>query len=127
MSIVKEIETAIHAHSSWKLNFTTSIFNGHFHGMTPDSVSDSSEGPFGEWLYRKVDAQYRQGLLYTEIVKTHELCHKEAGIILQMVLDGNKVDATQRMISDGDFIHLSDQLISLLRDWQLEFNEIKKH
>ncbi len=123
MAMVNQIETAIHAHSSWKLNFTTSIFNGHFHGMTPESVADSYQGPFGDWIYYKVEPKYREGLLYTEILKTHETCHKEAGVILQMVLDGHKVEATQRMISDGDFIKLSDHLVSLLRDWQQELSD----
>lgn len=123
MPFFNDIELAISAHSSWKQRLTTAIINGQCDEISPEDAGNDSHCAFGNWLYNGIGDEYRNGPLYDEICKLHKEFHQEASEILALAINGNQEAAKQRMISNGKYIRLSNQLITLLREWQIWLDE----
>ncbi len=123
MSVFNEIELAISAHASWKQRLGMAIITGQCDDITPEQTADDTHCAFGHWLYKDIEPKYKHGPLYEEIGKVHKQFHQEAGAILSLALSGKTEEAKQRMFNDGEYIRLSDELITLLREWQLWLTE----
>ncbi len=125
MPVFNEIELAISAHASWKQRLAMAIIAHQCDDITPEQAADDTHCAFGHWLYKDINPEYKHGPLYDEICNVHKQFHKEAGAILALVTSGKEEEAKQRMIQDGEYIRLSDELITLLREWQLWLTEHK--
>lgn len=117
MSMHKDIDQAILAHSNWKQTLRIAIDTGKCES-TPAKVKMDNNCSFGKWLYERIDPSVKGTKHYNEVVDLHAQFHKEAGSILELALDGKKDEANERMKLGSLFSSLSSKLTLKMRAWQ---------
>ena len=118
MPINDEIELAISAHISWKQRLATAVHTGKCHNLTPENADNSHLDAFGKWVDHRLDDKYKESPLFKEIWARHEKFHHESSEILRLALEGNHIEASQRMTAQSEFTRDSNELITLMREWQ---------
>lgn len=117
MTVYDEIDKAISAHGMWKQKLRSAIDTGECES-TPEKVKADNNCGFGKWLHERIDPMVKSSPHYNEVVALHADFHKEAGVILELALNGNAVQANQKMGISGDFAKYSAALTRKMKDWQ---------
>lgn len=119
MSTRDEIDKAMGAHGQWKQKLRRAIDSGESES-TPDKVRLDNNCSFGKWLYQRIDPAIKSTPQYSKVLDLHKQFHREAGAILELALNGDKEEAGNRMKLRSNFSIVSGQLISAMKEWQVQ-------
>lgn len=121
MSIPEQIDSAVIAHSEWKVRLRQAIETGESE-HSPLDVSADNKCAFGKWLHDELDSSGRTSSHYRDVVQLHADFHKEAGSILKQALQGESEQAQERLGLMSEFSSISSKLISSLKNWKDSIN-----
>jgi hypothetical protein len=118
MSMQEEITKAIGAHGMWKARLRLAIDTGKTDASVAD-VGKDNVCAFGQWLYGStLEAAARNSADFKEVQKLHAEFHKIAAQVLQLGLQGKKVEADKMIAQDSAFSDVSGRLTSAMVRWQ---------
>jgi methyl-accepting chemotaxis protein len=118
MSFKEEITKAIGAHGMWKAHLRSAIETGKTDASITD-VGKDNVCAFGQWLYGShLDSAARSTGEFKEVQKLHAEFHKAAAHVLQLAVQGKKVEADKMMAQDSVFVDVSGRLTSAMMHWQ---------
>ena len=121
MSIPEQIDSAVIAHSEWKVRLRQAVETVESE-HSPADVSVDNKCAFGKWLHEEMDTADRTSSHYREVVQLHADFHKEAGSILKQALQGDSEQAQERLGLMSEFSSVSSKLISSLKKWKDSIN-----
>ena len=110
-TFIKAIRDAIQSHLKWRHTLGEAIQTGK---TDPQKAGDHRICDFGRWLSE--DPIIQSHPAYSEIKALHQAFHEEAGRIAQMIQQGRKKEAFSALSPEGQFHHLTDELIAALKD-----------
>ena len=116
MSVSDEIMKAIGAHGSWKLKLKTAVTTGKS-DVNVSALSQDNQCEFGKWLY-SLQGNMRQSAEWKSVQKLHADFHKEAGLVLDLALKGQKAEAEKRIANGGAFDKVSKEIAVSLAQWK---------
>lgn len=119
MNMNKQISDALVAHRKWKDRLRQAIENGTTE-FKPEIVKLDDQCDFGKWLYRDVLPEIRQTPTYQTVTKLHANFHLETARILEMTLNGRKVEAEKAIAAGSEWSKISFALNAKLLSWQFD-------
>lgn len=119
MSYFEAINTAIGAHSEWKLRLRQAIETGKSE-WTIDRVAPDNLCAFGKWLYSLPDND-RQLENWRVVRVLHADFHREAARVLELALRGSKEEARTLMAFGSPYAKVSSRLIWEMMEWKKRY------
>lgn len=116
MSDLEAINKAIGAHGLWKQRLRTAIETGHF-DQPLEQVQSDGHCDFGKWLKSLGPEEAQQARGYG-IQELHAAFHQEAGRVLALTLQGQRILAEAAMEEGGAFTSTSTQLTMAMMSWR---------
>jgi hypothetical protein len=114
----EKVDAAINAHTNWLVRLRVAIENGTSE-FKPEIVKTDDNCEFGKWLYGDFPESFMGKPIYQVIKELHADFHRQAAIILELALAGEKEKAIELMKLDGEFRKHSLSLI-------MKLNQLKK-
>jgi CheY-like chemotaxis protein len=108
----ERFDEVILAHSQWKRRLKKAIETG-VSDLNPQEAKDYHNCSFGQWLYSKDSKKLPHHL---ELLEMHRKFHEEAAMILQLALQGAKVEAMERVALGSQFNQLTAKLVNKLAE-----------
>ncbi|MBP9864648.1 CZB domain-containing protein [Patescibacteria group bacterium] len=117
MTPEEQIDKAIGRHGMWKSELRTAIDTGQS-TFDPKVVRMDNQCEFGKWLLQDIDHDMKKSETYKTIVGYHADFHKEAARILEMALNGDRVQAEEEMNLGSKFSAMSAALTTSMVEWK---------
>jgi hypothetical protein len=112
----EEIDKAIGAHGMWKNRLNQAIQTGSSDytvaGVKPDDLC-----AFGKWLHG-LPPSVKGAQSWKDIRALHAEFHAEAARVLDLALDGKKVEATSGLATGSKFADISAKLTTAMMKWK---------
>jgi hypothetical protein len=108
-----DFETAIQAHSSWKIKLRNYLNN-------PDGSIDllqlekDNVCPLGCWLHSVESSRFNKMPEFHQLITAHAIFHKEAANIVRRKNKGEAIDADIALNSNSSFAKASREVVSIL-------------
>lgn len=112
----ENISKAIGAHGMWKNRLKSAIAMGTS-DTTVEKASKDDQCEFGKWLL-SLPTECQRSEEYRQARKLHTCFHGEAGKVLRLALEGEKLQAEAMLSDDGSFGDISQQLTSQMMSWR---------
>ena len=115
--VTKEtLDNALSAHALWKKRLQEAIENGKS-DFQVSVVQKDTECQFGKWLY-SVSEQEKTSDDFVKVKNLHAEFHKTAAEILQLAINGDKVEALKNIEMGGAYGRITGKLIIALNAWK---------
>ena len=113
--IADQINLAVGIHGLWKSRITDAINTGKSE-WDPAFVTPCGNCDFGKWLNGLDEAQKTEE--FTKVYEIHTEFHKEAGRILGLALNGQKIEAEAAVDDGSDYQKLTSSLTLAMMNWK---------
>lgn len=108
MSVSSFLDSAIEAHTKWKIRLLTAV-NG---GEVPDRavVSQDNQCDLGKWIYGAGAKEYGALAEFATLREEHRRFHASLGGVLDLLRAGKK-EAAKEAISTGEYARASQSVV----------------
>jgi chemoreceptor zinc-binding protein len=113
-----EIDKAIAAHGMWKTRLKDAIEKRKID--TPaETIRVDNQCAFGKWLYSPaLNSVDKASEHYKTVKDLHAEFHKTAAKVVELALDGKRIEAEKMIALDGDYAGVSSKLTSAMMGWK---------
>lgn len=122
MNTLEAINTAIAAHGKWKDRLKQAIQDGTS-AFQPTVVKTDNQCDFGKWLYHDVTTEQQATAYFEKVKRLHAEFHVEAARVLELALNGDKLNAEIGLGFGGQYAKISAALTSVLEQWHASVKE----
>lgn len=118
-----DMQSAIQAHLNWKIRFRDYIHGTSDEELEVPVISSDCHCALGKWLSAEGKRKFGHLPSYEDVLIKHANFHLNAGQVLQMAKDGDRIGAQRQL--NGSYFDCSQELIKALEVLEDTFKQSK--
>lgn len=118
------IQNAIQAHLNWKIRLRDYISGTSEEELEVPMISSDCNCALGKWIYAEGKEKFGHLPIYDDLRIKHANFHLNAGQVLQMAKDGDRIGAQRQL--NGSYSDCSQEVIEALEVLETEARKSKR-